>query len=109
MAGLQIEKLTKAELRRINRDALDFLKSRSGNKMELEFHMENIASAMSGKFDWLNPEANPINLTSPIGPNRYHCKDFLKSLGYLTDSSSTKIFDTFNSHSKIQKKNMLLP
>lgn len=58
MAGLQIEKLTKAELRRINRDAFDFLKSRSGNKVELEYHMENIASAMSGKFDWLNPEAN---------------------------------------------------
>jgi DNA polymerase III delta subunit len=26
--------------------------------MEYEFHMQNIASAMSEQFDWLNPEAN---------------------------------------------------
>jgi hypothetical protein len=26
--------------------------------MEFEFYMQNIAIAMSGKFDWLNPEAN---------------------------------------------------
>lgn len=55
MKELQLEKLTKAELRRINRVAREFLKSRSGNEMELDFHMQNIASAMSGKFDWLNP------------------------------------------------------
>lgn len=58
MKDLQIEKLTKAELKRINRDAQDFLKSRSGNKMEYEFHMQNIASAMSSQFDWLNPDVN---------------------------------------------------
>lgn len=58
MAGLHMETLTKAELRRVNREAFDFLKSRSGNKVELEYHMENIVSAISGKFDWLNPESN---------------------------------------------------
>ena len=58
MAELQIEKLTKAELRRINKDAQDFLKSRSGNQIEYEFHMQNIASAIYGQFDWLNPEVN---------------------------------------------------
>jgi hypothetical protein len=58
MTGLQVEKMTKAELRRINREALDFRKSRSGNNVELQYHMENIACALSGSFDWLNPEAN---------------------------------------------------
>jgi hypothetical protein len=58
MADLHIEKLTKAELRRINRDAQEFLKKRSGNQTEYEFHLQNIASAMSSEFDWLNPDVN---------------------------------------------------
>ncbi|MCO6516373.1 MAG: hypothetical protein J6586_07735, partial [Snodgrassella sp.] len=63
MKDLQINKLTKTELRRINKDAQDFLKKRSGNKVEYEFHLQNIASAMSAEFDWLNPEMN-IDLSS---------------------------------------------
>ena len=50
--------MTKAELKRINKESYDFLKSRSGNKVELDYHMHNIASALSDSFDWLNPEAN---------------------------------------------------
>ena len=87
MADLHIEKLTKAELRQINKDAQDFLKKRSGNQTEYEFHMQNIASAMSSEFDWLNPDVN-FNPKKPIKP---FVTDWTKPLPLLGFPEKPKI------------------
>lgn len=87
MADLHIKKLTKTELRRINKDAQVFLKKRSGNQMEYEFHMQNIASAMSAQFDWLNPEVY-FDAQNPIKP---FVTDWTKPLPLLGFPEKPKI------------------
>ena len=58
MQGLNIDTLTKKELRRIKRDAFDFLVKQSGSTIELEYQLENIALAMNDRFDWRQPGVN---------------------------------------------------
>jgi hypothetical protein len=57
-----MKKMNKKELRRIKNDAFNLLKDRSANSIELEYHLENIARAMSSNIDWINPESrvNPV-------------------------------------------------
>ena len=54
----QVKKMTKSELKRIKNEAFQLLKDSSESAIEVEYHLENIARAMSNNIDWLNPEAN---------------------------------------------------
>ncbi|PWA59344.1 hypothetical protein CTI12_AA392460 [Artemisia annua] len=63
--------LEAVELRRINNDAFNLLKERSKSALELEYHLENIESAMSNDMDWLNPEGHKDIYSDSETPSPY--------------------------------------
>ena len=48
-----MNKMNKKELKRVKNAAFNHLKDRSSTAVKLEYHLENIARAMSTDFDWL--------------------------------------------------------
>ena len=97
----RVKKMTKSELKRIKNDAFLLLKNSSESAIEVEYHLENIARAMSNNMDWLNPEAN-IDFTkrttlhiTPTGLNLYQQLANQMNLGFHSDISSTKTWNFF--------------
>lgn len=72
-----LKELSKKELQRVKNDAFNLLKDRSANSIELEYHLENIAHAMSNNIDWINPESNIDYYSKKQGP---YYKDWTKPL-----------------------------
>jgi hypothetical protein len=70
--------MTKKELRRIKNDAFLLLKNKSNSAAELEYHLENIARAMSSDFDWASPD-----VVRKVGKNQPFITDWTKPLSVI--------------------------
>jgi hypothetical protein len=84
----QMKKMNKKELRRIKNDAFNLLKDRSANSIELEYHLENIARAMSSNIDWINPESYVDPVTRKTAP---YITDWSKPLPMIGKPKEPKI------------------
>ena len=83
-----MDKMNKKELKRVKNAAFNLLKDHSSTAVELEYHLENIARAMSTDFDWLNPESNVVRLPGAQGP---YVTDWTKPLPMVGKSREPKI------------------
>ena len=84
---LNVKKMTKRELRRIKNDAFILLKDKSANAAELEYHLENIARAMSSEFDWTNPDI--LRVGGHDNKNRQYITDWTKPLPVIRKPHGT--------------------
>jgi hypothetical protein len=83
-----LKNMSKKELRRVKNAAFNLLKDRSANSVELEYHLENIARAMSNDIDWLNPESNIDYYSKKKGP---YYTDWTKPLPLVRKPKQEKI------------------
>lgn len=84
----KMKKMNKKELLRIKNDAFNLLKDRSANSIELEYHLENIARAMSSNIDWINPESRVDPVTKKSAP---YITDWSKPLPLIGKPKEPKI------------------
>jgi hypothetical protein len=83
-----MKQMNKKELRRIKNEAFNLLRDRSANSIELEYHLENIARAMSSNIDWINPESRVDPVTRKAAP---YITDWSKLLPMIGKPKVTKI------------------